>query len=365
VMWRHEDVWRALGGGIDFMSGEPLADEWQQSLAGKDFALVRLCLPPLIHGAAQWSVLPGLFGCGTVVLVPRFDPAAVWRAIERDKVNVLTMTGDAMARPLIEAYDAASYDVSSLVAMTSHAALFSQSVQERILAALPNVVLTDAIGSSESGFNGIQLVTKDSERTGGPRVNPGPDVIVIDEEDRPVPPRSGQVGRVGRGGHIPYGYYKDPVKTAQLFVEVDGIRYVVPGDYARMEADGTMTLLGRGNVSVNTGGEKVFPEEVEGALKSHPDVFDVLVIGVPDERLGQRVGAVVQPRPDAAPPDLATLDAHVRTRLAGYKVPRSLWLVDEVKRSPSGKPDYRWALAHAQSHEVTEQSVVTAGTTRL
>jgi acyl-CoA synthetase (AMP-forming)/AMP-acid ligase II len=355
VMWRHEDVWRALGGGIDFLSGEPLADEWQQSLAGKDFGLVRLCLPPLIHGAAQWSVLPALFGCGTVVLVPRFDPVAVWRAIARNKVNVLTMVGDAMARPLIEAYDAAEYDVSSLVAMSSHAALFSQSVQERILAALPNVVLTDAIGSSESGFNGIQLVAKDGAQTGGPRVNPGPDVIVIDDEGRPVPPRSGQVGRVGRGGHIPYGYYKDPVKTAQLFVEVDGTRYVVPGDYARMEADGTMTLLGRGNVSVNTGGEKVFPEEVEGALKSHPDVFDALVIGVPDERLGQRVGAVVQPRPGATP-DLATLDEHVRTRLAGYKVPRSLWLVDEVGRSPSGKPDYRWAQDWAAAHDPVAES---------
>jgi 3-oxocholest-4-en-26-oate---CoA ligase len=355
VMWRHEDVWRALGGGIDFLSGEPLADEWQQSLAGKDYALVRLCLPPLIHGAAQWSVLPALFGCGTVVLVPRFDPVAVWRAIERNRVNVVTMVGDAMARPLIEAYDAADYDVSSLVAMSSHAALFSQSVQERILAALPNVVLTDAIGSSESGFNGIQLVAKDGEQTGGPRVNPGPDVIVIDDEGRPVPPRSGQVGRVGRGGHIPYGYYKDPVKTAQLFVEVDGTRYVVPGDYARMEADGTMTLLGRGNVSVNTGGEKVFPEEVEGALKSHPDVFDALVIGVPDERLGQRVGAVVQPRPGATP-DLATLGEHVRTRLAGYKVPRSLWLVDEVGRSPSGKPDYRWAQDWATAHDPVAES---------
>ncbi|HEX4252777.1 MAG TPA: acyl-CoA synthetase [Pseudonocardia sp.] len=350
VMWRHEDVWRALGGGIDFLSGEPLADEWQQSLAGKDYALVRLCLPPLIHGAAQWSVLPALFGCGTVVLVPRFDPAAVWQAIARNRVNVVTMVGDAMARPLIESYDAAAYDVSSLVAMSSHAALFSQSVQERILAALPNVVLTDAIGSSESGFNGIQLVAKDGEQTGGPRVNPGPGVIVIDDEGEPVPVGSGRVGRVGRGGHIPYGYYKDPVKTAQLFIEVDGTRYVVPGDYARMERDGTMTLLGRGNVSINTGGEKVFPEEVEGALKSHPDVFDALVIGVPDERLGQRVGAVVQARPGAVP-DLATLDSHVRTRLAGYKVPRSLWLVDEVGRSPSGKPDYRWAKDWATTHD--------------
>jgi acyl-coenzyme A synthetase/AMP-(fatty) acid ligase len=260
------------------------------------------------------------------------------------------MVGDAMARPLIEAYDPARYDASSLFALSSHAALFSRSVQERILAALPNVVLTDAIGSSEGGFNGIQQVSKDAESTGGPRVNPGSDVIVIDEDGRPVPRGSGGVGRVGRTGCIPFGYYKDPERTARLFVEVDGVRYVVPGDYARMETDGSMTLLGRGNVSVNTGGEKVFPEEVEGALKSHPDVFDAIVIGVPDERLGQRVGAVVAPRPGAHP-DLSTLDKHVRATLAGYKVPRSLWLVDEIRRSPSGKPDYRWAQQHAGAHD--------------
>jgi acyl-CoA synthetase (AMP-forming)/AMP-acid ligase II len=170
-----------------------------------------------------------------------------------------------------------------------------------------------------------------------------------------VPPRSGRIGRVARSGYIPFGYYKDPKKTAELFVEVDGTRYVVPGDFARLEPDGGLTLLGRGNVCVNTGGEKVFPEEVEGVLKSHPDVFDALVIGVPDERLGQRVAALVQPR-DGANPDLATLEAHVRERLAGYKVPRTVWLVDRVGRLPSGKPDYRWANEYAAGHEPVAQS---------
>jgi 3-oxocholest-4-en-26-oate---CoA ligase len=349
VLWRHEDVWRALGGGVDFMTGQPLADEWQQSQSGKDFALVRMCLSPLIHGAAQWSVLPALFGCGTAVLMPGFDPVVAWRAVERNRVNVITLVGDAMARPLIEALDEGGQDVSSVVAISSHGALFSPAVRERFLAALPNVVLTDAVGSSESGFTGIQLVAKDAEHSGGPRVNPGPDVIVIDDGGGAVPPRSGGVGLLGRTGYIPYGYYKDPEKTAALFREVDGKRYVVPGDFARMEPDGSMTLLGRGNLCVNTGGEKVFPEEVEGALKSHPDVFDALVIGVPDERLGQRVGALVQPRPGATP-DPAALDAHARTQLAGYKVPRSVWLVDEVGRSPNGKPDYQWAREHAASH---------------
>jgi len=355
VLWRHEDVWRALGGGVDFMTGEPLADEWQQSRAGKDHALVRMCLPPLIHGAAQWSVLPALFGCGSVVLTPRFDPGHVWRAVERHRVNVLTLVGDAMARPLIEAFELGGYDASSVVAVSSHAALFSPAVRQRFLTVLPNVVLTDAIGSSESGFTGIQLVTKDAEHTGGPKVNPGPDVIVIDDAGRRVPPRSGRIGRVARSGYIPFGYYKDPERTAELFVEVDGTRYVVPGDFARMEPDGGLTLLGRGNVCVNTGGEKVFPEEVEGVLKSHPDVFDALVIGVPDERLGQRVSALVQPR-DGANPDLGSLEAHVRGRLAGYKVPRTVWLVDRVGRLPSGKPDYRWATEYAAGHEPAAQS---------
>jgi acyl-CoA synthetase (AMP-forming)/AMP-acid ligase II len=219
-------------------------------------------------------------------------------------------------------------------------------VKNEYLKALPNTVITDAIGSSETGFMGIGLITKDTEQgVGGPRVNAGKDTIVIDLDDKPLPPGSHEIGRLARGGHIPLGYYKDPEKTARLFVEVDGRRYTVPGDFARHEADGTITLLGRGNTCVNTGGEKVFPEEVEAVLMSHPDVFDVLVVGVPDERLGQRVAAVVEPRPGTAP-DPDELVRHVRAELAGYKVPRSIWLVDQVQRLATGKADYRWANEH-------------------
>jgi acyl-coenzyme A synthetase/AMP-(fatty) acid ligase len=254
-----------------------------------------------------------------------------------------------MARPLIEAYRHGGYDASSIVAISSHAALFSPSVKQEYLDALPNVVITDAIGSSESGFTGIGMVVKGSTpSTDGPRVNRGPSTIVIDEANRPVEP--GEVGRIARGGHVPLGYYKDPAKSASIFVEVDGKRYVVPGDYGRLEQDGTLTLLGRGNLCVNTGGEKVFPEEVEGALKSHPDVFDALVVGVPDELLGQRVAALVQPR-TGRDVDFAELDTHVRQRIAGYKTPRTAWLVEQVGRAPSGKPDYRWARAYAEAHE--------------
>ena len=344
VLWRQEDVWRTLGGGIDFLTGEPLADEWAQSQKGAAGGLVKLCTAPLIHGNAQWAALMGLFAGETIVLVPKFDPQVIWTSVQRYKVNVLVIIGDAMARPLIEEYAAGSYDASSLLALSSSAALFSPAVREACLAALPNVVITDAIGSSETGFTGISFVSAGAKSSGGPRVTPGPSTIVIDDLGRRVGP--GEIGRIARGGYVPLGYYKDPVKTAAMFVEVDGERYAVPGDFARVEADGTITLLGRGNVCVNTGGEKVFPEEVEGAIKEHPDVFDTLVIGIPDERLGQSVAAIVQPR-DGVSLDLADLEAVVRQHIAGYKVPRTVWLTDHIGRTPSGKADYTWARKFA------------------
>ena len=350
VIWRHEDVWRTLGGGINFMTREPLQSEYEQAEAGKNGGMVRLCLAPLIHGNAQWAGLMALFGGDTVVLLTQFDPTEVWKAVERRKVNVIVLIGDAMARPMIEAFHKGNYDVSSVFAVSSSAALFSQSVKDEYLAALPNAVITDAIGSSETGFMGIGMITKDSEKgIGGPRVSAGEDTIVIDEDNRPIPPGDERIGRLGRGGHIPLGYYKDEEKTKRLFVEVDGKRYTVPGDFARHEADGTITLLGRGNTCVNTGGEKVFPEEVESALMSHPDVFDVLVVGVPDEVLGQRVAAVVEPRPGTQP-SFDELSAHARTQIAGYKVPKSIWLVDKVHRLATGKADYRWASTYATDH---------------
>jgi 3-oxocholest-4-en-26-oate---CoA ligase len=346
VLWRHEDVWRTLGGGIDFTTGERLADEWEQIRRGGagPVGMVRLATAPLIHGSAQWSTLPALFAGDTVVLMPQFDPYEVWNAVQRYKVNTIVMVGDAMARPLIEAYEQGQYDVSSVLAVSSNGSIFSATVKEQYLKLLPNVVITDAIGSSETGFTGLGFVTADTKKAEGPTVTAGPATIVIDDHNRPV--GKGEVGRIARGGHIPLGYYKDPVKTAALFAEVDGARYTVPGDFARVEEDGSITLLGRGNTCVNTGGEKVFPEEVEGALKSHADVFDAVVIGVPDERLGQRVAALVQPR-DGRGIDLAKLEAHLRTQIAGYKVPRSVWLVPQVGRTPAGKADYRWAHRYA------------------
>jgi 3-oxocholest-4-en-26-oate---CoA ligase len=348
VMWRHEDLWRTLGGGIDFLTGERLDDEWAQSRAGAgDNGMVRMAPAPLIHGAAMVATLACLFVGDTAVIMPKFDPPAIWAAVQRHQVNVLSIIGDAMARPLMEALGAADYDTSSLVSVNSTAALFSPSVKDACTKALPNVFISEAIGSTETGFAGIAFVSADDEQRGGPTVNAGPDVIVIDEAGCACGP--GQTGKLARGGHVPLGYYKDPVKTAGMFTEVNGKRYAVPGDWARVEQDGTITLLGRGNTCVNTGGEKVYPEEVEGALKSHPGVFDSLVLGVPDDRLGQRVAALVQLRPGAAP-DPAALQDHVRGQLAGYKTPRTIWFVDAVGRTVSGKADYGWARRYVADH---------------
>jgi acyl-CoA synthetase (AMP-forming)/AMP-acid ligase II len=244
-----------------------------------------------------------------------------------------------MARPLVDALEERPYDTSRLVAISSTAAVFSPVVKDQLFELLPNVFISEAVGSSEGGFNGLRLVEKGATDAGGGLINVplGPDSVIIGDDDRPVAP--GEVGRLARGGNVPIGYYKDPVKTAATFIEVKGRRHSVPGDFARLELDGTMTLLGRGSQCINSGGEKIYPEEVEAVLKAHPEVFDVLVIGVADERWGQRVAAVVEPRPGAAP-TLDELAEHCRTRLARYKVPRELHLVEQMPRQPSGKPDY-------------------------
>lgn len=346
VVWRHEDVWRTLGGGIDFVTGVRVADEWELARAAADTEpSMGLVLAPLMHGAAQWATLGGLFKGVTNVILPRFDPHLVWDAVQRYRIAVVTITGDAMARPLIDALNEGRYDTSALVAISSTAAVFSPVVKAQLFELLPDVVISEAVGSSEGGFNGMRLVEKGSSgepASAGGLINVplGPDSTVIGDDDRPVAP--GQVGRLARGGNVPVGYYKDSEKTAATFIEVSGRRHAVPGDFARLELDGTMTLLGRGSQCINTGGEKVYPEEVESALKAHPKVFDALVLGVDDVRWGQAVAAVVEPRPGEVP-TLPELAEHCRTRLAGYKVPRRLDLVERMPRQPSGKPDYRRA----------------------
>jgi len=356
VMWRHEDIYRVLLGGTDFATGQFVADEYDHAKqAAAAPPMIRFPIPPMIHGATQSATWMALFAGQTVVLAPEFDAEAVWNAIEKNKVNLLFFTGDAMGRPLLDALETsiAERDLSSLFLLASTAALFSRSLKERFLELLPNRIITDSIGSSETGFGGTSIVAKGQSQAGGPRVSIGKNTVVLDDDGNEVTPGSGVRGILAKRGNIPVGYYKDEKKTAETFRTINGIRYAIPGDYAMVEDDGTVTMLGRGSVSINTGGEKVYPEEVEAALKAHPAVFDALVVGVPDDRYGQHVAAVVAPRAGARP-TLAELDAFVRNQIAGYKVPRSLWLVDEVKRSPAGKPDYTWAKEHTQSSPADE-----------
>ena len=341
VMWRHEDFWRVLGGGIDFMTGEPLGEFDQSEQAKLDGRLITLPLSPLMHGGAQASLLMHLFGGHVTILEPKFDPARTWEIVDANKVQLLFMTGDAMARPLIEAYEAGDFDGSSLFAIASSAAIFSKSVKERWMARFPNAVFTDSAGSTETGFQGTGLQDAGALSTDGPVVSLGPHTAIIADDGTVLDPATdiGRIGRTARGGHVPVGYYKDPVKSAATFIDIDGRRYAVPGDYARIEEGNRITLLGRGSNCINTGGEKVYPEEVEQAIKAHPDVYDVLVVGVPDERYGETVAAVVQPR-DGVSVELEELRAFLRAHLSGYKLPRVLTLVEEVPRNAAGKAQY-------------------------
>jgi len=287
------------------------------------------------------------------VLARSFHPTDAWRQIARWGVNSVMITGDAMGRPMIEALEALDaageeLDLSPLITVASSAAIFSPTVKDRYLARFPNLLLVDAIGSTETGSNGMVMVQPgQTEMRGGPTVKASRDAVVLDDDHRPLDGPG--VGRLARRGNVPLGYYRDEVKSKATFVVgPTGDRYALAGDMARLEDDGSITLLGRGSVCINTGGEKVFPEEVEAALKAHPAIFDAIVVGLPDDRWGQRIAAVVQVRDPEATLTLDEVDAHCRTKLAGYKIPRQLVLVDEVERSPSGKPDYPWAQRIAQ-----------------
>jgi acyl-CoA synthetase (AMP-forming)/AMP-acid ligase II len=306
---------------------------------------------PLMHGAGQVSTIRGLIHGDTTVLISKFDAEQVWRMVSREKVNTLGITGDAMARPLADKLEEIQdeLDLSNLFAISSSAAIFSQSIKDQFMDRLPNIAVVDSVGATETGMNGIKVAQKGEKQRGGPAtVQPSLDSIVVDEDLNLIEPGSGKIGRVARTGNIPLGYYKDPERSAQTFFEVDGKRYSIPGDFATVEEDGQVTLLGRGSIVINTGGEKVFPEEVEGVLKSHPDVFDVLVVGVADERWGERVTAVVQAREGKAP-TVEDLGEHCRKELAAYKAPKQVFLVDQISRAPSGKPDYPWAKEYAKT----------------
>jgi acyl-CoA synthetase (AMP-forming)/AMP-acid ligase II len=344
VMWTQKDFFLSTIAPLIGMSGgeaDTPAKVVENAINGG--GSVAFPVPPLMHGAALWVSIVTVMAGNTLVLTAqrKMDAHEIWRIVEREKVMTVTIVGDAMARPLMDALEdeSTSYDISSLFLLGSGGAMLSPAMKERMAAALPNVIVADSIGASETGYQGTFAGADDEGR---PRFMMGDHTTVLDEDNRPVEPGRGIVGRLARGGYVPIGYYKDPEKTASVFAEADGKRWVLPGDMAMVEADGMITLLGRGSVSINTGGEKVFPEEVENALKSHDAVFDVVVVGVPDERWGERVVAVVKAT-EGMSPSVDDLAEHARRHIAGYKVPREVHIVDEVVRSPSGKADYRWA----------------------
>jgi acyl-CoA synthetase (AMP-forming)/AMP-acid ligase II len=353
VVWRHEDVFFALGGGNDAQTGERAQRPEDMVAWGERAGAQQTFLPtaPLMHGASHWAVMGGSFVGRKIVLMARFEAHEVWRLVEQEKINSVMITGDAMGRPMAEALDDpdTNCDHSSLFVVVSTAAVFSPTVKDDFFRHLPNLLIVESIGSSETGGQGLAIITKGNTAMlgGGPTVKAGPGTVALDENLEPLKPGSGVVGKLGRCGDIPLEYYNDPEKTAETFVVAkDGTRYAMPGDFVALEEDGAITLLGRGSVSINSGGEKIYPEEVEAAVKSHADAYDCVVVGVPDERFGNRVAAVVQPR-EGTRPTLEEIQAQCRKKIAGYKVPRQLHLVDEIERSPTGKPDYRWAKAIA------------------
>ena len=370
VVWRQEDMFFAtLGGGNP--GGTPIEDPEQiaqtvlvnraQRLApflreGDPVPdqFVVLALGPLMHASGQWSALGTLLAGGTVVLYTdrSIDMMRVLALIAEERVVMLTLVGDASAVPLLEAREAHPDrdDTASLQLLGSGGAILSAAVKERLLTAFPSVVaITEAIGSSESPVQAVAVARRDGPPQQSLRFDSRDTTMVVDDDLRPVAAGSGAIGRLATRGRVPLGYYRDAEKSARTFVEIDGVRWALPGDMATVDADGSIHLLGRGSMCINTGGEKVYPEEVESVVKGHPKIADAIVVGAPDERLGQRVVVVAAVTDVSAPPTLADIQQHCRAHLAGYKVPRAIAIVDHVERSPAGKPDYHWAAEVAGS----------------
>ncbi len=349
VLWRQHDIFMTSFGGRNLMTGEPASsvDEIVARTAIGPGAKV-MVLPPLMHGAAQWTVMTALTTGQSIVfpsVVEHLDAEDVVRTIEREQVPVVTLVGDAMARPLIAAIEKGIADVSSLTVVANGGALLTPFVKQRLIEALPNAVVVDGVGSSETGAQMHHMSTSGAVSTG--TFNAGPDTFVAAEDLATIlQPGHDGMGWLAQRGYVPLGYKGDAAKTAATFPVIDGVRYAVPGDRARHRADGTIELLGRDSVTINSGGEKIFVEEVETAIASHPSVADVVVAGRPSERWGQEVVAVVA-LAEGAHADADELVAHAAQSLARYKLPKAIVFRTVIERSPSGKADYRWAREQA------------------
>ncbi len=351
VLWRQHDIYMSAMGGRNILTQEGVDtyDDVAAQARAFDNGLKFLVLPPLMHGAAQWVSFIGLNNGHAVVLPPdtkRLDPVQTWQTVEAEGCTTLTVVGDAIARPLVEELESGNYDTSSLLSVGNGGAPLTPTIKARLLEQLPNILLTDSVGSSETGAQMSHMSSASDVSTG--RFTPGPGTVVVSEEvDKVVEPGHDGLGWLAQQGWVPLGYLGDADKTARTFPVIDGVRYSVPGDRARHLADGEIELLGRDSVTINSGGEKIFAEEVERAIAGHPAVHDVVVVGRANERWGQEVVALVELSAGAS----ATVDdivSHAGQHVARYKLPKDVLFLDAIQRSPSGKADYRWAKAQVQ-----------------
>ena len=355
VMWRQADIYVSSLGGRPF--GAP--EEWESvdalvAAAAAANPTKTVPAPPFMHGAAHWAAFTAFSNGGTVVVtdvVDRFDAPSVVDLLAREQANVLLLVGDAFARPLLDAVDASAAsgkpaDLSALFVLTSGGAILSAPIKERLLESLPNIMLIDGLGSSETGTQAGQVSSAGGDVSTG-RFSPHPGMVVLNEDlTRVLEPGDDEMGWLGQRNRVPLGYLGDEAKTARTFPELDGVRYAVPGDRSRILADGTLELYGRDSVTINSGGEKIFAEEVEQAISAHPGVIDVVVCGRPSERWGNEVVAIVKLTEGASATEDELLTEAAK-HVARYKLPKAIVWRDEIVRSPAGKADYRWAKAQA------------------
>jgi 3-oxocholest-4-en-26-oate---CoA ligase len=355
VLWRQADIFVGAMGGRNLATGEEWGSLEEVVEVARNGGARLVPAPPFMHGAGHWLAFNAFTGGNTVCLqedTVGFDPDDVWRTIEREGANILLIVGDAFGRPLVDQLEARAeagkpYDLSSLLLVISGGAPLNSTLKDRFLAQLPTVMVMDAVGASETGSQMAHMSAAGQQATTG-TFTPGPGAAIVSEDLSGVLAAGhAEVGWLAQQGRVPLGYLGDAEKTARTFPVIDGVRYSVPGDRARLTADGLIELFGRDSVTINSGGEKIFAEEVEQALAHHPDVYDVVVAGRPSERWGQEVVAVVQLRAGAAV-DEGALRAEAERHIARYKVPKSFRFVDAIQRSPSGKADYRWARRVAE-----------------
>ena len=359
VMWSHAGL---MGGMTEtFRSlGEKVPENFEEAaeiakrVTGEGKEIRQLCAAPLMHGTSSLTALGTHMHGGLVATLSSrtFDPKELWEMVEKCKVTMLTIVGDAFARPMIDELEASLEngtirDISSLRLVMSSGVMFSAPLKERLLN-LHSCTILDALGSSEGTGMGKQVTSRRKKDTGTAKFFLGEHTRVLSEDGEEIEPGSKKIGKLALGYPLPVGYYKDPEKTEATFPTINGRRWSIPGDWATIEKNGSITLLGRGSECINTGGEKVFPEEVEEALKINPLVVDCNVVGLPDERWGEAVTALVEVRKGETLRE-AELLKDVKERLAGYKVPKSVIFVEKLKRGPNGKSDYRWARKKAQS----------------